>query len=307
MSEVTVPLEVSRIRKVYRGGVVALRDATFRIRAGERACLLGPNGAGKTTLIRLLTGGLRPTSGTARLFGREAGTAGFLDAKRRVGIVPQLPGMYRDLRCREYLELGRALYGRGDLEKLIADFGLADFIDRPMATLSGGQQRRLCLAAAVMPEPELLLLDEPSAGLDPLATREVHTRLREMMRGRTVLLCTHNLVEAEALCESVVILRAGEVLLHDSIEALRARFSSTVTLAAAQGREPLARALAARGHSPVIEDGGVRIALADPRTQIPPLLRELLSAGLDVYESRVVQPPLEDLFLEIVGSPHARA
>src|SRR5215211_4376580 len=98
MPVTAVSLEVSQIRKVYPGGVVALRDATFRIRAGERACLLGPNGAGKTTLIRLLTGGLRPTSGVARLFGIEVGAPGFLEAKRRVGIVPQLPGMYRDLR-----------------------------------------------------------------------------------------------------------------------------------------------------------------------------------------------------------------
>jgi ABC-2 type transport system ATP-binding protein len=306
MSVSAVPLEVSHLHKVYPGGVVALRDATFRIRAGQRACLLGPNGAGKTTLIRLLTGGLRPTAGTARMFGMELGAAGFLEAKRRVGIVPQLPGMYRDLRCREYLELGRALYGRGDPERLIQDFGLGEFIDRPMATLSGGEQRKLCLAAAVMPDPELLLLDEPSAGLDPVATREVHTRLREMMRGRTVLLCTHNLVEAEALCDSVVILRAGEVLLNDSIDALRGRFPPMVRLSAAQGRELLAGALAARGHSPVLEDGGVRIAVADPRTQVPPLLRELLGAGVDVYESRVVQPRLEDLFLEIVGSPRVR-
>jgi ABC-2 type transport system ATP-binding protein len=128
-----------------------------------------------------------------------------------------------------------------------------------------------------------------------------------MMRGRTVLLCTHNLAEAEALCESVVILRAGEVLLHESIRALGARFSPMVIIAAAQGHERLAQELAARGHTPVIEDGGVRIALADPRTQAPPLLRELLGAGLDVYETRVVHPRLEDLFLEAVGSPHARA
>jgi ABC-2 type transport system ATP-binding protein len=307
MIDGAAPLEVSGIRKVYRGGVVALREATFRIRAGERACLLGPNGAGKTTLIRLLTGALRPSAGAARLFGVEAGAAGFLEAKRRVGIVPQSPGMYRDLRCREYLELARALYGRGDPHQLIAAFGLEEFVDRPMATLSGGQQRKLCLAAAVMPDPELLLLDEPSTGLDPVATREVHTWLRRTMRGRTVLLCTHNLVEAEALCETVVILRSGEVLLHDSIDALRARVTPRVTLAAAQGPKELAAALAARGHSPLIEDGEVRLALADPRTQVPPLLRELLAAGMDVYESRVLQPSLEDLFLEIVGGPRARA
>jgi ABC-2 type transport system ATP-binding protein len=299
MSDAFAPLEVVHLGKVYRGGVVALRDATFRIRAGERACLLGPNGAGKTTLIRLLTGGLRPSAGAARLFGKEVGAPGFLEAKRRVGIVPQLPGMYRDLRCREYLDLGRALYGRGSPDEVIAAFGLQDFADRPMASLSSGQQRRLCLAAAVMPGPELLLLDEPTAGLDPVATREVHTWLRQTMRGRTVLLCTHNLDEAESLCESVVILRAGEVLLYDSIQALRARVTPTVTLAALQGAERLAVALTERGHSPRVEDGEVRLALADPRTEIPPLLRELLAAGLDVYESRVSQPRL-DIAVKVV-------
>ncbi len=302
-----MPLDIDSVHKVFPGGVHALRGASFRIAQGERACLLGPNGAGKTTLIRLLTGALKPTRGSIRLFGANASDPGFLDARRRTGIVPQSPGMYRDLRCAEYLALVRELYGHGEIDKVVQAFDLRSFIDRPMATLSGGQQRRLSMAAAVLPEPDLLLLDEPTAGLDPVATREVHTWLSTLMKGRTVLLCTHNLAEAEKLCETVVILRAGEVLVHTPIEQLRGRAHTHVVLRASEGAGRVSEAVRTLGHTPEVVEGEVRIAVSDPAVEIPPLLRELLGRGLSIYEARVVAPNLEDLFLDVVGGSHARA
>ncbi len=301
------PLEVSEVTKVYPGGVQALEQVSFRISPGERACLLGPNGAGKTTLIRLLTGALRPSSGQVRLFGLGVEEPDFLLAKRRVGIVPQSPGMYRDLTVDDYLRLVRDLYGSGNIPEVVEAFGLGPFRARRMAELSGGMQRRLSMAAALVSSPEVLLLDEPTVGLDPVATREVHTFLRKVMPGRTVLLCTHNLAEAEALCESAVILRQGRVLLHERIATLRQRIQPVLVLRAAEGPERLAEALTAQGRSSTREEDAVRVHVADAVAQAPELLRRLLAAGLNVYECRVVTPSLEDLFLDVVGANDARA
>jgi ABC-2 type transport system ATP-binding protein len=301
------PLEVSEVTKVYPGGVQALDQVSFRISPGERACLLGPNGAGKTTLIRLLTGALRPSSGRVRLFGLGVEDSDFLQAKRRVGIVPQSPGMYRDLTVDDYLQFVRDLYGSGNIPEVVEAFGLGPFRTRPMAELSGGMQRRLSMAAALVSSPEVLLLDEPTVGLDPVATREVHTFLRKVMHGRTVLLCTHNLAEAEALCESAVILRQGRVLLHERIATLRQRIQPVLVLRAAEGPERLVEALTAQGHVPSREEEGVRVHVKDAVAEAPELLRRLLASGLNVYECRVVTPSLEDLFLDVVGADHARA
>jgi ABC-2 type transport system ATP-binding protein len=302
-----VPLEVSEVTKVYPGGVQALDQVSFRISPGERACLLGPNGAGKTTLIRLLTGALRPSSGRVRLFGLGVEDPDFLQAKRRVGIVPQSPGMYRDLTVDDYLQFVRDLYGGGNIAEVVEAFGLGPFRTRPMAELSGGMQRRLSMAAALVSSPEVLLLDEPTVGLDPVATREVHTFLRKVMSGRTVLLCTHNLAEAEALCESAVILRQGRVLLHERIATLRQRIQPVLVLRAAEGPERLVEALTAQGHVPSREEDAVRVHVKDAVAEAPELLRRLLASGLKVYECRVVTPSLEDLFLDVVGADHARA
>ncbi len=301
------PLEVSEVTKVYPGGVQALDGVSFRIAPGERACLLGPNGAGKTTLIRLLTGALRPSSGRVRLFGYGVEDADFLGAKRRVGIVPQSAGMYRDLSVDEYLQLVCELYGGGDLAEVVEAFGLKPYRERKMAELSGGMQRRLSMAAALVSSPEVLLLDEPTVGLDPVATRDVHGFLRKAMAGRTVLLCTHNLAEAEALCESAVILRQGRVLLHERIDTLRRRIQPVLMLRAVQGPERLAEVLAARGCESVREEDAVRVHVEDPEAQAPELLRGLLAEGIDVFECRLVMPSLEELFLDVVGAAHALA
>lgn len=304
---VDAPLEVTNVIKDYPGKVRALDRVSFRIAQGERACLLGPNGAGKTTLIRLLTGALSPSYGQVRLFGLSVDQEAFLEARRRVGIVPQLPGMYRDLLVSDYLQLVRDLYGRGDISEVVEGFGLGRYTRRPMAELSGGTQRRLSLAAALLGSPEVLLLDEPTVGLDPVSMRDVHAFLRRIMPGRTVLLCTHNLAEAEALCESAIILRQGRVVLHERISDLRQRVPSMLSLRATQGPERLLAALKELGTPGRQDEETVLVPMPEPSTQAPELLRRLLAAGVDVYECRAVTPSLEQLFLDIVGESHARA
>jgi ABC-2 type transport system ATP-binding protein len=272
---------------------------------------LGPNGAGKSTSIRLLQGALQPTAGSVALLGAPVGSAAYWDARRRTGIVPQGPGMYRDVTVREYLTLARRLYDAGDVDAALTQLALEEHAQKTLLQLSGGLQRRVSLAAALLPSPDVLLLDEPTVGLDPVAAHEVHGALRRAMEGRTVLLCTHNLAEAEALCDDVIILRTGRVLVHESLTALRRRAAPRLVLRARQGRDTLVEALRAHGLEGRTTDAGsdaVSVALPEPEVEAPALLRTLLGAGLDVYECRAARATLEELFLDaVLDAPHDAA
>jgi ABC-2 type transport system ATP-binding protein len=303
-------LELRQVTKRYgREATPALRNATFAVVEGERACLLGPNGAGKTTIVRLLQGALDPTKGQALVAGVPSGTSRFIGARRLLGVVPQMPGMYDDLHLSEYLSLVQRLYRCPPQPELVEKLGLELYLKRPLAALSGGFQRRAVLAAALLPDPPVLVLDEPTVGLDPVAARDVRDVLREAMRGRTVLFCTHNLAEAEALCDSAIILRSGEVLVHELIQNLRGRLSPVVQLAARGGPQALAATLRDLGLNPVQAAGDgaasaepVRLPLEEPERDVPPLLRRLLEGGLDVYEVHTVRPSLEDLFFRTMDA-----
>ena len=299
MKQASAAIEFRSATKRFPSGTVALADVSWSVARGAHACLLGPNGAGKSTSIRLLEGVLQPTSGSVELLGAAAGTAAYLAARRRTGIVPQGPGMYPDLTAGEYLRVVSRVFGvraGGPLEA----FGLGDHLDTPLSRLSGGYQRRVLLAAAVLSEPEVLLLDEPTVGLDPVATRDVHEYLRGMMPGRTVLLCTHNLAEAEALCDEVVIMRGGHVILRGSLASLRRRVRPKLRLTARQGVQALLAHLDGTAASVRSGGGSVLVECADPPHEAPALLKRLLSAGVGVYECVPVEATLEDLFLEAV-------
>jgi ABC-2 type transport system ATP-binding protein len=286
------------VTKRFRNGRVALREVTWSIEQGARVCLLGPNGAGKSTSIRILEGALRPSAGSAELLGQRVDGPGYPAARLRTGIVPQGPGMYADLTTGEYLRVAGELYDVSP-GRAIETFGLHDYLRTRLAELSGGFQRRVVLAAALVAEPELLLLDEPTVGLDPKAGHEVHEYLRRVMPGRTVLLCTHNLAEAEALCDEVIILQEGRVSVQGRLEDLRRGVRSRLRLAAHQGPEAVAAGL--DGLGPVRVDGrSVLLEIPNPEAEAPRLLRRLLDAGLDVYECTPVEASLEEVFLEAV-------
>ena len=293
---------LENVSKSYRGKVRALDDATLALPEGARVCLLGPNGAGKTTLLRLLTGALEPSSGSIRLFGLLPSDRDFPAAKRRVGFVPQSPGMYRDLSVTEYLQLVRDIYGRGNVSDAIESFGLGKYRAQNMSELSGGWQRKLVLAASLIADPDLLLLDEPTVGLDPVATREVHSVLRDSMAKRTTLLCTHNLAEAEALCDTVAVLREGRVLALERIDVLRAKLPHRVLLRANESVEVLAQQLRSEGHTPMIYEDSVQISLENAAQKTSALLEKLFSAGLHPFECRIEQPSLEELFIAVLGA-----
>jgi ABC-2 type transport system ATP-binding protein len=250
-----------------------------------------------------LQGALQPTQGRVSLLGSDVGSATYRQARRRTGIVPQSPGMYTDLTCAEYLSVAHRLYGRGDLDEVIAVFGLAEHLGKRLHQLSGGYQRRLVLAAALLGEPDVLLLDEPTVGLDPVAQHDVLAFLRAAMQReeRTTLLCTHNLAEAEALCQEVVILQHGRVRVQASLAELRRRAKPQLRLAALQGRAALLDALNGWGFAATPDhDDGVLLSIDQPRQLAPEVLRRLLADGLDVYACEPVEASLQDLFLDLV-------
>lgn len=200
------------------GETVAVRDLSLEVQAGEVFGLLGHNGAGKTTTIRLLTGVLRPDAGTMTVLGRSPIADGAA-VRARSGVLAESPGFDERLTARENLAFFAELFGlpRSEVPRRIADvleeFGLADQADERVSAFSKGMKQRLALARCLLHDPELLFLDEPTAGLDPVAAHEVHELIHKLSRrGRTVFLCTHNLAEAQRLCDRVAVLRRGQLV-----------------------------------------------------------------------------------------------
>ena len=214
-------LELSEVSKVYRDPMTlkpftAVDRISLSLRGGEIFGLLGPNGAGKTSTIKMILGLTRPTRGTIRLQGREPGDP---DARRRLGYLPENPCFYDHLTAREYLSLVGSLFGierraaRLRADVLLSRLGLGGESTKPLRKFSKGMTQRLGLCQALLNDPDLLVLDEPMSGLDPIGRADVKQILRdERDRGVTVLMSSHNLAETETLCDRVAILHRGRVL-----------------------------------------------------------------------------------------------
>ena len=221
-------VEVRNLNKRYRNGTWANRDITLTVVRGELLAILGPNGAGKTTLVRQITTELVPTSGEIRVFGFDA-VSRPNEVKGYMGVIPQETNFYWGLSVRQHLRIFGKLRGlpprmascRAD--ELVSVLGLEEHSDKPAEQLSGGLRRRLLVGIAVLADPGLLVLDEPSVGLDPESRRDLWGLLRAYRRrGATVLLTTHSMEEAEALSDRVGIIHEGALLALDTIPNLRA-------------------------------------------------------------------------------------
>jgi ABC-2 type transport system ATP-binding protein len=218
-------LEVAALRKSF-GSLTAVADVSFSVAAGEIVGLLGPNGAGKTTTVSMVAGLLPPDGGTVCLMGRPLD--GDTDpAKRRVGLVPQELALYEELSARENLRFFGALYGIVGAEfdqaltRALGFVGLQDRTHDRVRTYSGGMKRRLNLAAGLLHDPLLLLLDEPTAGVDPQSRNAIFDNLEELRRqGKAIVYTTHYMEEAERLCDRIVIVDHGRVVAQDSVRGL---------------------------------------------------------------------------------------
>lgn len=299
----TPVIETVALRKEYPG-VVALQGVDLEIEAGGVVGLLGPNGAGKTTLVEILEGLRQPTAGHARVLGLDP-TRQARALKERIGVQLQSTGLPDSLSAAEILAVFASFYGRHrDVEEVLGEVGLADRAGAVATDLSGGQRQRLALAMALVHDPELVVLDEPTSGLDPAARRGLHDIIRELRsRGRTILLTTHYIEEAEALCDRVIVLRAGEVVADGTpFELLgRARGTSTLWLAV-DGGELDPAPLVAAGLEPQGREGDhYRFTATDPTAAIVALGEVLNAQSLRLTDLRLRRPTLEDVYLELVG------
>jgi len=276
---------------------------------GELLVLLGPNGAGKSTLLHALAGRVRLDAGTIRIAGSSPDDR---NVRRRIGFVPQSVALWGRLPVRANLEILGRLAGlsarevRPAVAHALSWSGLAERASEPVATLSGGMQRRINIAAATLHGPELLLLDEPTVGLDPVARQSVHQVLRDLRdRGMGLILTTHDLVEAEVLADRVAVMTAGVIRATDSIPILVGRLFGTdqeVLLVLASDPAPGVRDfLRTSLFSPTNQERLWVGRLRGGLEQLSGLRAVLVDAGADIDELRVRQPGLHGVFVELTG------
>jgi ABC-2 type transport system ATP-binding protein len=311
-----MPIEVEALGKVFRQGffrrrVQALKGISFSVQNGEIFGFLGPNGAGKTTAIKILTGLIRPTSGKASVFGHPVPSP---QAMSRVGFLPENPYVYPYLTPREFVVLSGRLSGLhgGDLARRVdaclERTAIAYAADRQVRRLSKGMLQRAGLAAALVSDPELLLLDEPMSGLDPIGRKEVRDLiLEEKQRGKTVFFSTHILSDVETLCDRVVILRRGEAVVSGRVRDLLRSDVRRVEVTLGAASEDLARGLAGDGVT-LQRMGDCLVVQIEGDAKLPKVLSAALAAGAHVIEVVPRRETLEDLFMRrAIGPDDARA
>ena len=292
---------VRDLRKNY-GAMAAVRGVSFSIREGEIFGLLGPNGAGKTSTLECLIGLREPDAGELEVCGVDARRSPD-GVKRKIGVALQSTSLQDKITPREALRLFGSFYPvRVAPEQLIAQFSLTEKADAPFDSLSGGQRQRLALALAFVNEPELVILDEPTTGLDPQARHELHAEILRMKRdGYTVLICTHYLEEAELLCDRVAILDQGRIVATGAPRELVAQFSGRPAFALTTSAPLAAAVLASLPGVTDLQSEGARVQFrTDDATQtLAALTRLLAEHGAEIVELHVRKASLEEIFLKL--------
>lgn len=290
-------INIQEVTKQY-GGLHALSGVSLEVAQGEFFGLLGPNGAGKTTLISALAGLVRPTSGSLSIMGYDV-VRDYREARMRLGVVPQELVFDPFFSVRELLRIQSGYFGIANndawIDEILHHLDLLPKADANMRTLSGGMKRRVLVAQALVHRPPVIVLDEPTAGVDVELRQGLWEFIRKLNRdGHTIVLTTHYLEEAETLCERIAMLKGGRIVALDRTRDLLERFA-THTLSV---RTPDAQIGIAMGGS-VTEDGWVNFGF-DSYAEVEPLLTRLREAGARVEEMRIGEPDLEDVFVEVM-------
>ena len=300
------------------GDTMALRDLSLTVEEGEVFSLLGHNGAGKTTTVRIVNGLLAPAAGTVLVFGRSPLTDGAV-VRRRTAVLTESPTLDDRLTAVETLRAFAEMYDvpRADVgprvDALLAEFGIADRANARVGGFSRGMKQRLSLARALVHDPDLLFLDEPTAGLDPVATQQLHDTVRQMARtrGRTVVLCTHNLVEAQALSDRVAVLGGGALLALGTPAELARRITPrlevTIEIDPARHGDAVALIAGLDGLTVAADRTGVLRVGSIPRERVPDIAARLVAGGIPLYRLEPHEPSLTDAYfaLQHVGKGSA--
>jgi ABC-2 type transport system ATP-binding protein len=303
-------IAISKLSKTY-GRLRALADVSFTIEPGEVIGLLGPNGAGKTTLMKILTGYLEPDAGEVRVHDIDV-VADPLAAQRRIGYLPESAPLYGEMLVQEYLEMIAALRGvpaadrRARLVEAIRACGLADRVVQPIRTLSKGYRQRVGVAQAIIHQPDILILDEPTTGLDPAQIAEIRDLVKTLAKKSTVLLSTHILSEVEATCERVLVIMQGELRADAELAALRSTNAAVVAIdAEASGVGELLEKV--DGVSAVEKTGEVggfqrwRVTSQSDRDVCPALFDALRATTWKIGELRPEPKTLERVFRDLAA------
>jgi ABC-2 type transport system ATP-binding protein len=288
------------------GTRVALDDLSIELKSGEIFALLGPNGAGKTTTLRLLAGLIAPTSGTVHVNGEAMTPASAPTLRSQIGFLTEAPGLWDSLTVRENLEIYARLYElaspRQAVDEALALFDIPDRANDRPTELSKGLRQRVALARSLLHMPRIVLLDEPTAGLDPESAREVRELVLGLRgEGRTVLLCTHNLDEVDRVADRVAVLRT-RLIAAGTPQALRERlFAPRVLVKVRQDAGRFEAALRASGVTDITVDGPqISLALNGTPLSTPDLVRRLVEWGADIEAIVQEEPPLEDVYVRLL-------
>ncbi|MBN2361172.1 MAG: ABC transporter ATP-binding protein [Deltaproteobacteria bacterium] len=305
-----IALRADGLTKRY-GDLVAVDDLSFAVRRGEIFGFLGPNGAGKTTALKMMCGLLRPDAGSVEIAGRPL-VAGRGAGASAIGVAPQNAVFWPLLTCREQLEfVGRshgltAALARERVAELLAALGLQEKADQLGRTLSGGMQRRLNIALGLVHRPEILLLDEPQAGLDPQSRVLVRDYVRALAGAMTVVITTHDMEEAEKLCQRVCIVDRGRLLALDTVAGIKRQAGEGDRFELELNVDLAAALLPALGELPaapavVVKGATLCFAAAGGNELLARVLRVVAERGLGLVQLRMRRATLEDVFIRLTG------
>ncbi len=302
-------IEVNDLRRTF-GDQVAVDGMTFNVEPGEVFGLLGPNGAGKTTTVRLLNGILPPSNGTARVFGFDPATQGE-DIRRKTGVLTETPALYERLSARENLEFFATLQSipESDLSRRVDEmlefFELASRAEDKVETFSKGMKQRLALARALIHKPPLLFLDEPTSGLDPEAAQQVNDLIAGLSRsnGQTVVLATHNLFEAQRLCDRVAIMNKGRILALGSLKDLSRKLWPVtwvdITFHVKPSENAAGSLKSQRGVIQVSAEGEALSVQVENEDVIPEVVRHLVKNDASILKVNPRDYTLEDIYFAL--------
>jgi ABC-2 type transport system ATP-binding protein len=303
-------IQVKDLTKLY-GNTFAVDHISFDVKEGEVFGFLGPNGAGKTTTIRIMVGLTQPSSGTAWIDGHDI-LKKPVEVKKTIGLVPETSNLYGELTALENLIYQAELYGvprkerRVQSIKLLEEFGLKEHQEKPFQALSRGLKRRLTIAAALIHNPKILFLDEPTTGLDVMSARGLRKLIIDSKKkGLTIFLTTHYIPEAESLCDRIAVIVKGKIRVIDTPESIKAQVKETETLEIGldQITEDLKNKL-------LFMEGIEKILISENRIRFhtkkldqvtPPVIKVLEEQGVKIKTINTLSPTLEDAFVKITG------
>jgi ABC-2 type transport system ATP-binding protein len=302
-----------KLRKLF-DDFIAVDSVSLNVSPGEVLALLGPNGAGKTTTVRMLTSLLPPTSGSATVSGFDV-VAYPREVRSKVGVLTENHGLYSRMPAGEYLDFFGQIYGLGAQDRrerrsaLLKRFGLEDAVDRRLGEFSKGMRQKLALARAMMHDPAVLLLDEPTSAMDPESARLVRDMIKDLKSNkRTILICTHNLAEAEELADRIAIIRRGKIIASGTPVELRDQLLGEPVYEMGYLPESAASLPSFNGLIEMVEsgEGWMQYRCRDPKEANPALLDKMVSDKVKVLYLKEVPRSLEKVYLQAVSEEDNR-